>query len=217
MPSSKTNFQLSLTVLELLESAQSEKLKGFRWADTVLELINPFLSMDNRLTLEMTGADALAALDRLPARIKEQLPTVRILAGTNEIIAPGQAVQSTTTDYERLQPPVSAPEPVATTSNKPTISTNSGIMILIALALVFVMVVMTVTTAWIAKQSGTAPNSGTLEVVVKVLGEVFKTAATSQSDSSNSDSSSDKQDTPPNPRPNSSPEPSDGPYYGPAN
>lgn len=229
MSSQTTTTHNWATVAGLINLSRKEKLIGYRWADAFCSVINPYLSVSKRVTLENTGEEAEAAIRTLPPDMQIKILAVLVDIVTFEI-AYGEDITTTPSappcgdsnsfgQYERYQPPMRPEERSIghDDDSENSTSPNSGIMRLIALVLVGIAITLTVTLSQIQKESGTAVRSSSLEVVLKVLGDIFTASANTNPESkphsrrSNTDDSSENYDQEEEPADGNVPRPSYGP------
>lgn len=171
-----------MQVDELLHLAGSEKLGSFVWGDALREVINTFLSKEREVTQEHTGNDAIGVLRTLPMQVLKYIGSVSIDPRSGDVVIDGADGGKDNSSQAQENPPAARDRPpnqqTAPTSKPDNSMKNvhSKIMLMIASALVFVMLLLTFS-AIDGKREGGPIESSTLEVVVKTLGEVFKSTA----------------------------------------
>lgn len=245
-------FRNRLHIDDILDIAGKEQLKGFRWADGICSAINPYLSLDRRITILNTGDEIADLIKSLPSHVQIRLSVVLVDVETGELTASRQTLDgfpalteeliegaaatpagndqvnddsTTRVGYERYEHETNPlPRTIQEAEGRPP--PNSTIMMMIAAVLVAIALIMTFTVSKIAKETGGKAESTTLEVVLRVLGDVFKSAAQTNpdgngntGDSTSDDSSSTSSDTsgneePVNPRYQDDSQSTDGPRYG---
>ncbi len=214
---------------DVLDLTGDERLAGFKWCDAVLTAVNQYLSMERRMTPMQTGTEVIRVLKGLPVAAQVKVSRTRINTETGEVDESRRtrefpAVVSTPdtappADYEHYTPPL--PEPTherdRMTDHETTV--HSKLMIFIACALVGVTLILTVAAVQYSKETGNKAESSTLEVVIKVLGDIFTSTANTNPDSQQSSDSTDSSQMPSDDdTEDSGPRPSDDstqPTYGP--
>ena len=205
MSPSPISMRNRLKIEDLLDIAASEQLKSFRWADGLCNAVNAYLSLDHRLTITDTGDRVAAVIRGLPSSVQIRLSFVLIDVETGEVVLSRTTLDGFPTvpddvegeDTSGRAPPVAGYERYEDEANLGEVEEvrgprytprgrmppsreappNSTIMMMIAATLVAVALIMTFTASKISKETGAPMESNTLEVVLKVLGDVFKSSA----------------------------------------
>lgn len=171
-----------MQVDELLQLAGSEKLGSFAWGDALRDVINTFLSKEREVTQEHTGNETIGILRTLPMQVLKYIGSISIDPRTGDIVIDGADSGRDNAPQAREDPPTvrnHPPNQQPPTNNTPDNSmknVHSKIMLMVASTLVFVVLLLTFS-AIDGKREGGPIESSTLEVVVKTLGEVFKSTA----------------------------------------
>ncbi len=210
---------------DVLDLTGDERLAVFKWCDAVLMTVNQYLSIERRLTPMQTGTDVIRVLKGLPVAVQVKVSRVRINTESGELDESRRTREfpaitiptdsSPTVDYERYTPPLSDPvsQPEVKKDSESTV--DSKLMVFIACVLVCVTLILTVTAVRYSKETGKKADSSTLEVVIKVLGDIFTSTAQTNPASNESDTS---QTSPDDHTEDSGPRPIDDnqkPTYGP--
>lgn len=241
MPLSGTNIRNRLKIEDLLDIADEEQLKGFRWADGVCDAVNAYLSLNHRVSIDNTGLEVADTIKQFPLQVQLRLSLLLIDVETGEThvsrktldnfpVIPEDLMEDAEAAGEEEEEPTHSPSPrqpggyeryeddlppeprrrhrpeVADDKADVNTSPNSTIMMMIAGVLVVIALVMTITASKMSQETGQPMQSSTLEVVLRVLGDVFKTSANTNPDSRGTDTtessgdSADGEDVEPSPR-----------------
>lgn len=184
---------------DLLDLAEEYPLKGFSWGQAICDALNPYLSEESRLTLSMTGAQARAALRRIATAspsISGELSRIRIDPVTGQIRKEGntgsegpslpEAGREYEVKYQRVPGDhYTQYERTQNSSTKP----RQFLMLLIGVTLVIIALVMTFTLTSQTKDSQVPLESGLMETIINVLGDVFRYSSQDPNDLNDQDSS----------------------------
>lgn len=203
MSSTTTPLRNYLKVEDLLDLAVDQPILGFKWADAVCNVVNPYLSLERRLTLHMTGTEVGQIIKGLPASVQISINTVVVDVISGEILdhnvrreasepeleeesIPVTSHGDTSAGYERYHDPIPERRPLhrdrfGDEDRRPK-PPNNIIMGMIATTLVVIALIFTLTIGRIAKETNGKMESSTLEVVIKTLGQIFVSSANTNPD-----------------------------------
>lgn len=210
-PTTYTDLPFQLD--DLLQMAGDEKLGGFVWGKAVCEELNTFLSKERQITLDHTGNKALIVVRSLPIQTLPTVMAIRINPKTGERVDSIQRAP----EYERYaQRPLDSSR---ASVDDPKNSLHGKIMLLLAGVMAVVVIALTYATINNSDPDRPKIESSTLEVALKVMGDIFISTADNESKKqresrNNSDSHRDNREGDSRRRDDPPPRYRDEPSYG---
>ena len=145
---------------KLLHVAEEMSVKTFVWGTGVVDTLNKLLPPTQQITVEITGAQALAIIMALPPAAQASLLSIRLSLSTGRPLGEPDPV-----------PAVVAPLPVAEVDED---KKKSKVPLIVAGVIVLISLLLTMVMAASAARTGAMPDEGAMRLILETLVTVLK-------------------------------------------